>query len=866
MKFSSNFHNLKISIKIGLGFCLVVVLFLGVIAQYHTTLTRTLTIFQEEILGWKEVEKSDAFELQILMLQARRAEKDFLLRKDQKYIDAVKGSVTAIQQTTGKILEAAQKHNDTSSATIGSEIKKNIETYLSSFLDLAQREVEKGLDHKSGLQGKFRESAHNMEQAIKRYDTEEIYVVLLRMWRAEKDYRLQREEKYIHFIEQQAKLLSNSINESVLPAEFKKELGTKADQYLTNLREFAKQTSNKTMVTVDRLSDIASDIEDALKNHYVSGLSDLYLRIRKDEKDYLMRGDEEYVVSVTKKLDTLRQNIATSEISSSDKAAIVDSANYYQQFFLAMVTQNKEIARVTEKMRAAVHAVEPLIDRIVKEASTDMVDISTETHTTVQHNINLAMQISGIVFLLSIFFSWFISRIIAAPMSKGVTFAERVADGDLTATIELDQKDEMGQFVEALRAMVTKLREVVGHIRSIAGSVSSAAVQFSSTAQSLSQSNSEQAASVEETSASLEQMSAAIGQNSDNASTTESVAMKSAKDALASGKAVAETVDAMRRIAERIGFIEDIAYKTNLLALNAAIEAARAGEHGKGFAVVAAEVRKLAENSQIAAREISTLSHSSVTVAERAGGLLAALVPGIEKTSELVQEIAAASREQTNGVAQVNAAMMQVDQAVQQNAAAAEELAATAKEVTDQAEQLNQLVAFFSIGGDVAITSALSQPQGRRKQTLPVSILSQRKNLPAIRISAPTFGVTSSIVQDTHKISRLDFSAARDAHIAWRGRLRAFLDGRKTLNLQEVSSPHACQLGHWLYSEGLTKYKHLPTMVELEKSHTILHASIRKVIQFKENHDNASAEIEYLQFHNLSGQVISLLDKLEHAV
>ncbi|CAK0774701.1 methyl-accepting chemotaxis protein [Gammaproteobacteria bacterium] len=312
--------------------------------------------------------------------------------------------------------------------------------------------------------------------------------------------------------------------------------------------------------------------------------------------------------------------------------------------------------------------------------------------------------------ILGTFIAWLLARLISRAAVTGLRFTETVAEGNLRVRLEQQGRDELGRLLSALEGMRARLATVVGQVRATAESLSSAAVQLSSTAQSLSQASSEQAASVEETSASLEQMSASIGQNSDNAAATEGVAAKSAKEAMESGKAVAETVEAMRRIAERIGFIEDIAYKTNLLALNAAIEAARAGEHGKGFAVVAAEVRKLAENSQVAAREISTLAKSSVAVAERAGGLLTALVPGIEKTSELVQEIAAASREQTSGVSQVNAAMGQVDQSVQENAAAAEELAATAEEVTNQAAELNRLMAFFQLEESVEKTVSTSPP------------------------------------------------------------------------------------------------------------------------------------------------------------
>ena len=238
----------------------------------------------------------------------------------------------------------------------------------------------------------------------------------------------------------------------------------------------------------------------------------------------------------------------------------------------------------------------------------------------------------------------------------------------------------------------------------------------SATAQSLSQAASEQAASVEETTASIDVMSASINQNSDNAKVTDGMATKTNKEAVEGGAAVSLTVTAMKQIASKIGIVDDIAYQTNLLALNAAIEAARAGEHGKGFAVVAAEVRKLAERSQEAAKEIGALAGNSVTTAERAGKLLEAIVPSIQKTSELVQEIAAASSEQSESVTQIGGAMGQLSKATQQNASASEELAATSEELSGQAEQLQQSIAFFNTGegkAQVRDRHALPAPQRR---------------------------------------------------------------------------------------------------------------------------------------------------------
>ncbi|MGY4516085.1 methyl-accepting chemotaxis protein [Lysobacter sp. HA18] len=301
------------------------------------------------------------------------------------------------------------------------------------------------------------------------------------------------------------------------------------------------------------------------------------------------------------------------------------------------------------------------------------------------------------VLLLGVALAALIARMISRPILQAAQAAQQLSEGDLTAKITVDSTDESGQMLTAMKTMVERLGQIIGEVRGSADNLSSAAEQVASTAQSISQSTSEQASSVEETSASVEQMSASISQNTDNAKVTDGMAGKAAKEATEGSQAVRNTVDAMKQIAKKIAIIDDIAYQTNLLALNAAIEAARAGEHGKGFAVVAAEVRKLAERSQVASQEIGELSASSVDLAERAGDLLDLMLPSILKTSDLVQEITAASQEQTAGVGQINGAMGQLSQVTQQNAASSEELAATAEEMSAQAEQLQQAMSFFTL-------------------------------------------------------------------------------------------------------------------------------------------------------------------------
>jgi methyl-accepting chemotaxis protein len=279
--------------------------------------------------------------------------------------------------------------------------------------------------------------------------------------------------------------------------------------------------------------------------------------------------------------------------------------------------------------------------------------------------------------------------------------AAMAMDGDFTLRVGLDDKTGFYRDIgERFNGLVDSVSTTIVEVRNAAMHLTSAANQVSATSQALSMAASEQAASVEQTTASLQEMAASVRQNADNATLTDSMAVKASKEATQGGEAVTLTVGAMKTIANKISIVDDIAYQTNLLALNAAIEAARAGEHGKGFAVVAAEVRKLAERSQVAAAEIGELARQSVGQAETAGKLLTSMVPSINKTSELVQEIAASSSEQSGGVGQISNAMDHLSQSTQQNASASEELSATAEELSAQATQLQDLMGRFHLISD----------------------------------------------------------------------------------------------------------------------------------------------------------------------
>ncbi len=316
---------------------------------------------------------------------------------------------------------------------------------------------------------------------------------------------------------------------------------------------------------------------------------------------------------------------------------------------------------------------------------------------------------------------------VVGPLTVASDCIERISTGDLTARVTDSYPGDYNGLMTSINAMVDNLTHFALDVGEAAEQVAKGSEMSSDGAQSLSQGATEQASSTEEASASMEEMASNIKQNAENAAQTETIARRSAADALASGEAVAKAVAAMQAIAAKITIVQEIARQTDLLALNAAVEAARAGEHGKGFAVVASEVRKLAERSQAAATEISTLSSDTVGIAEKAGQMLAALVPDIKKTATLVEEISAACREQDIGAEQINLAIQQLDKVTQANSAAAEQMSSTSAELAAQAEQLKSSIAFFHLAGQTGGAEQAPAPRSAAPSVRPPTIAPRTK-------------------------------------------------------------------------------------------------------------------------------------------
>lgn len=528
-------------------------------------------------------------------------------------------------------------------------------------------------------------------------------------------------DKYVELEEQKGALLEK--------------MQTNADRVLVEASAMQKEQDQqfKEIMAEDPLDK--NKIEDKFdKATNAANIQNHILLVRKNVLEFMQTGKASAIDEARKHFNaglTLSQEMTSNfKIQANidtGRQIISDLKGYQTAFWAYADLLKKQTVQEQEMVSLAQQAV-----TACNEARQDQKELMK-----VQINSASAFLIGStcLALILGILIAVVITRAIVQAVKKGVVAAKEMSGGDMTVHIDVDQKDEIGVLAGALNAMVQRLKKIVAEVQSASDNVASGSQELSASAEQLSQGATEQAASIEEVSSSIEEMAANIRQNTENAILTEKIAVKTAQDAQETGKAVGETVDAMKNIADKISIIEEIARNTNLLALNAAIEAARAGEHGKGFAVVAAEVRKLAENSGHAAAEISELSGSSVAKAEHAGKMLDDIVPDIRKTAELVQEIAAASKEQDAGAEQISQAVQQLDQVVQQNASASEEMAATSEELSSQAEQLQSSMAFFDLGNTQGLgrenaldVSKSSYPASKVKHTQLPRVSSSPKN------------------------------------------------------------------------------------------------------------------------------------------
>jgi methyl-accepting chemotaxis protein len=748
---------MKIGVKLGVGFGTVVLLLIILGGVGMIELKAVDSGYKDDVLVQDHVQLL-AVDAVASMLQVRRSEKDFVARQDMKYFN--RGN-KYIAETESVIQEIRQ-------ASVTSEIKAKcsqlvglLTEYKQAFAKLARATEERGLNEKLGLQGIFRGAAHNVDGMMKRFDTDSVQLAMLMLRRYEKDILLNQDDdakvsKYQGKFSMAVDDFRNSVESSNLGEKVRKKLLQTVENYSRGMAGLIAADSNGKKLLYGEVRAAAHELEALLEEHAVSGASLLYLAIRKDEKDYMLRRAEKYVRGVEMKVDQLVNMVAASQILDDDKRLAGRYLSSYKQNFISLVEKDKQITAHLKEMKASADKSMELAEDVESLAlqaakhSVEEISVSVGRAKRIMWAVGIFSVIGSMVF------AFFFGRSISKPLVKTVNMIEEMEKGHLDMRLNMNRSDEIGrmagtmdrfadslqnEMVDALQKLADNdltfdveprdeddlirgslqkagidLNNILSQMNMAGEQVAAASGQVSDASQSLSQGATEQASSLEEIASSMNEMASQTKINADNAGQASRLSIETKEVAERGNRHMKEMVAAMgeineagRNISKIIKVIDEIAFQTNLLALNAAVEAARAGKHGKGFAVVAEEVRNLAARSAKAAKETAELIEGSVAktrngseIATQTEEALQEIVSSITKVTDLVSEIAAASNEQAEGISQVNEGLGQIDQVTQQNTANAEQSAAAAEELSGQAAQLRMMLSRFTLKGQMA--------------------------------------------------------------------------------------------------------------------------------------------------------------------
>ncbi len=660
------FANLKLRTKLIGGFGIVLVLLVCVIAIYQYT-TSSMSGGFNDLVDLDMAISSQAQDIEAAMLHCRRDEKDFMLRQDKKYIASLNKNVALTIEAAEDSQKLAQQAGYPEIAAQDAQIITAMTDYGQNFAQVAEAYGVKGLDHKSGQQGKFRAAAHALAQAIHEHALEDLTLSLLMMRRYEKDYRLTGSDKYRQKWQQSINTYEGFLKISSADPQAKADQQKGLAAYKDTADQILRATSKNQKENLYKyLRTAAHVIEEAIGSVNVPKAEALLLEIRKNEKDYLLRGGEKYAQATNKAADTLMAQFKSAGVAPQHIAEISTEIETYRSAFNSLVATDQLIAVKIAAMRKSVHAVEPLVLEIIEASHLSAATKKQETASSSKILSTLAITIGALALALGSALALIITGGISRPINR-----------------------------------------IIAGLNSSADQVASASGEISSTSQSLAEGATEQASSLEETSSSLEEMASMTKQNSDNSQQANSM-MQSANQAVSeanlSMQGLITAMDGISASSEQtskiIKTIDEIAFQTNLLALNAAVEAARAGEAGAGFAVVADEVRNLAMRAATAAKETSALIDDTTTKVGEGSALLQRtdeafrlVTDNASKTVGIIAEIADASKEQAQGIDLISTTMGHIDTVTQSNAANAEEGAAASEELSAQTAMLKDIVA-----------------------------------------------------------------------------------------------------------------------------------------------------------------------------